>query len=139
MTGPRLTVDALIVDPHRGVLLVQRKHPPFAGFWALPGGFVEEGESCEEAVVREVGEETGLTVEVVALLGVYSQPGRDPRGHTVSVVYQCRVGGGQVRGGDDAAAARFFPSLEGVLLAFDHAQILAEAGIRPGSTPASAR
>lgn len=129
MTGPGLTVDALVVDPRRGVLLVQRKHPPFAGFWALPGGFVEEGESCEEAVVREVAEETGLSVKVVALFGVYSQPGRDPRGHTVSVVYQCRVVGGEVQGGDDAAAARFFADLSGVPLAFDHAQILADAGI----------
>lgn len=129
MKGPRLTVDALVVDPHRGVLLVQRKHEPFAGYWALPGGFVEEGESCEQAVVREVLEETGLAVRVVALLGVYSQPGRDPRGHTVSVVYRCAPTGGALAGGDDAAAARFFATLEGIPLAFDHARILADAGL----------
>jgi len=127
--GPRLTVDALVVDPHRGVLLVQRKHEPFAGYWALPGGFVEEGESCEQAVVREVLEETGLAVRVVALLGVYSQPGRDPRGHTVSVVYRCAPTGGALAGADDAAAARFFATLEGIPLAFDHARILADAGL----------
>ncbi len=128
MKGPKLTVDALVVHPQRGVLLVQRKNEPFAGFWALPGGFVEEGESCEHAVVREVAEETGLSVRVVALFGVYSQPGRDPRGHTVSVVYVCKPLGGQLAGGDDAAVARFFPELFGVSLAFDHARILKDAG-----------
>lgn len=128
MRGPRLTVDAVVVDPQQGVLLVRRKHEPFQGFWALPGGFVEDGESCEAAVVREVREETGLAVRVVALFGVYSQPGRDPRGHTVSVVYLCQPQGGLVVGGDDAAEAAFFPSLAGLPLAFDHQQILADAG-----------
>lgn len=128
MKAPKLTVDALVVEPQRGVLLVKRKNQPFAGFWALPGGFVDEGESCEQAVVREVAEETGLSVRVVSLLGVYSQPGRDPRGHTVSVVYLCQVLGGQLAGGDDALEARFFPDLTGVLLAFDHARILKDAG-----------
>lgn len=132
MKGPKLTVDALVVDPQRGVLLVQRKNEPFAGFWALPGGFVEEGETCENAVVREVAEETGLSVRVVSLFGVYSQPGRDPRGHTVSVVYLCQVLGGALAGGDDAAAARFFPELRGVRLAFDHARILQDAGFPAG-------
>lgn len=139
MKGPRLTVDALVVDLEKGVLLVQRKHEPFAGFWALPGGFVEEGESCEQAVVREVAEETGLAVSVVSLFGVYSAPGRDPRGHTVSVVYLCRVEGGQLQGGDDAAAARFFAELTGVSLAFDHARILQDAGFLPASQTPSAR
>lgn len=128
MTGPKLTVDALVLHPQQGVLLVQRKYQPFSGFWALPGGFVEEGEACEQAVVREVAEETGLSVRVVSLFGVYSQPGRDPRGHTVSVVYLCQVVGGELTGGDDAAAARFFPELAGVPLAFDHARILQDAG-----------
>ncbi|KDA53500.1 ADP-ribose pyrophosphatase [Thermoanaerobaculum aquaticum] len=139
MTGPKLTVDALVVHPQQGVLLVQRKNEPFAGYWALPGGFVEEGEACEQAVVREVAEETGLSVRVVALFGVYSQPGRDPRGHTVSVVYLCQVVGGEPAGGDDAAAARFFPELEGVLLAFDHARILQDAGFSVGNREPSAR
>lgn len=139
MTGPKLTVDALVVHPQHGVLLVQRKNEPFAGYWALPGGFVEEGEACEQAVVREVAEETGLSVRVVALFGVYSQPGRDPRGHTVSVVYLCQVVGGELAGGDDAAAARFFPELEGVLLAFDHARILQDAGFSVGNREPSAR
>lgn len=126
---PRLTADAVIVDPERGVVLIRRGHPPFEGRWALPGGFVEIGETCEAACVREAREETGLEVEPVELLGVYSAPGRDPRGHTVSAVYLCRVTGGTVAGGDDAAEARWFADLAGIELAFDHAAILADAGV----------
>ncbi|MBP1619323.1 MAG: ADP-ribose pyrophosphatase [Acidobacteria bacterium] len=129
--GPVLTVDALIADPAHGVVLIRRGGPPFAGRWALPGGFVEHGETCEAACVREAREETGLSVEPVALVGVYSDPARDPRFHTCSVVYQCRVAGGRLRGGDDAAAARWFADLTGVVLAFDHARILADAGFLP--------
>jgi 8-oxo-dGTP diphosphatase len=125
---PVLTVDALIAHPERGVVLIRRGHPPFEGRWALPGGFVEVGETCEAACRREVREETGLHVEVVALLGVYSDPGRDPRGHTVSAVYLCRAAGGDPAGGDDASEARYFGSLDGVGLAFDHARVLADAG-----------
>jgi 8-oxo-dGTP diphosphatase len=125
---PALTVDALIVDAGRGVVLIRRRHEPFADSWALPGGFVEAGESCEEACRREAREETGLDVAVIALLGVFSKPGRDPRGPTASVVYLCRPTGGTLAGGDDAADARWFSDLEGVRLAFDHERILGEAG-----------
>jgi 8-oxo-dGTP diphosphatase len=128
---PALAVDALIVDPSRGVLLIRRKNPPFQGCWALPGGFVEIGETCEAACVREAREETGLEVQPVALVGVYSTPERDPRGHTVSPVYLCRVAGGSARGGDDASEARWFPDLTGVELAFDHADVVADAFFRP--------
>ncbi len=130
-TGPVLTVDALIADPGLGLVLIRRGRPPFAGRWALPGGFVETGETCEAACVREAREETGLEVVPVALAGVYSDPARDPRFHTCSVVYLCRVAGGRLRGGDDAAAARWFGDLAGVALAFDHARILADAGFLP--------
>ena len=126
---PRLTVDAVIVDASRGVVLIRRGHPPFAGSWALPGGFVETGETCEAACAREAREETGLEVESVELIGVYSTPGRDPRGHTVSVVYLCRAVGGLLAGGDDAADARWFADLVGVELAFDHAEVLSDAGL----------
>ncbi len=126
---PRLTVDAVIVDASRGVVLIRRGHPPFAGSWALPGGFVETGETCEAACVREAREETGLEVEPVELIGVYSTPGRDPRGHTVSVVYLCRALGGRLAGGDDAADARWFAELVGIELAFDHAQVLTDTGL----------
>ncbi len=130
-TTPHLTVDAVIVDPAKGVVLIRRGHDPFAGSWALPGGFVEIGETCEAACVREVREETALTVVPVRLLGVYSAPDRDPRGHTVSPVYLCRVIGGELRGGDDAADARWFADLTGMELAFDHRQVLADAGFVP--------
>lgn len=136
-TTPVLTVDALITDPARGVLLIQRRHEPFRGYWALPGGFVEVGETCTAACQREALEETGLQVETISLLGVYCDPGRDPRGHTVSVVYLCRAVGGELRGGDDAAQARWFGDLAGVPLAFDHAAILTEAGFLPRADPAS--
>lgn len=130
-TTPVLTVDALIADPERGVLLIRRGRDPFAGCWALPGGFVEVGESLVEACVREAREETGLEIEPVEVLGVYSDPSRDPRSHTVSVVFLCRATGGTAVGGDDAAEARWFPDLTGLPLAFDLATILADAGFLP--------
>ena len=129
---PALTADAVILDSQRGVVLVRRAHPPFQGGWALPGGFVEVGETTAAACVREAREETGLEVEPIELLGVYSEPGRDPRGHTVSAVYLCRVTGGELRGGDDASEAAWFDDLEGVELAFDHARVLSDAGFRTG-------
>jgi 8-oxo-dGTP diphosphatase len=129
---PALTVDALITDPARGVVLIRRRNDPFAGRWALPGGFVEPDESCEEACRREAEEETGLQVAIVGLIGVYSEPGRDPRGPTASAVYLCRPLGGRLVGGDDAETARWFASLDGVRLAFDHERILGDAGF-PGA------
>ncbi len=87
--NPAPTVDVVIYCPVRGVVLVQRKNPPPG--WALPGGFIDYGESAETAAVREAKEETGLDVRLVGLLGVYSDPQRDPRGHTMSVVYVGRV------------------------------------------------
>lgn len=124
--GPALTVDAVWIDRGR-VLLVRRGRPPFAGRWALPGGFVEPGESVESAVVRELKEETGLTARIRGLVGVYSAPGRDPRGPTASVVF--RVGGRatEPRGGDDAREARWVPLDGAVRLAFDHDQVLRDA------------
>ncbi len=130
-TTPVLTADAVILDPEEGVVLIRRGHPPFQGCWALPGGFVEVGESCAQACVREAREETGLEVEPVALLGVFSRPDRDPRGHTVSSVFVCRVVGGRLACGDDASDARWFGDLTGVELAFDHADVLAAASLLP--------
>jgi len=125
-SSPRLTVDALARDAAGRVLLVRRGRPPFEGKWALPGGFVETGETTEEACARETLEETGLAVEVGGIAGVYSRPDRDPRGHTVSIVYFCRPVGGDLRGGDDAAEARWFGPAEisRLSFAFDHAEIV---------------
>jgi 8-oxo-dGTP diphosphatase len=124
---PALTVDAVIRDAAGRTVLIRRKNPPFEGRWALPGGFVEVGETTEAACAREAMEETGLQVEIVGLAGVYSDPKRDPRGHTVAVVYLCRPLGGALAGGDDAAQARWFTPREiaSLELAFDHAKILA--------------
>lgn len=123
---PLLTVDGVLIE-NGAVLLVRRRHPPFAGCYALPGGFVDYGEPVEAAVVRELREETGLEVAIADLLGVYSDPARDPRGHTVSIVYRVVRRGGELRSGDDVDDARFFPLDALPPLAFDHACILADA------------
>jgi len=124
--GPALTVDAVWIRGGQ-VLLVQRGRPPFRGAWALPGGFVEPGESVESAVVRELREETGLVARPVELIGVYSTPGRDPRGPTASVVFRVTGRPGRPHGQDDAAAARWTPLAEARGLAFDHDAIVADA------------
>lgn len=124
--NPALTVDAVWI--HRGrVLLVERGRAPFRGMWALPGGFVELEETVEAAVVREVREETGLTVRPVGLVGVYSGPDRDPRKPTTTVVFFVRGRPGPPRGGDDAATASWVPLAHARPLAFDHGQILRDA------------
>ena len=126
--GPRLTVDAWVRDRRGRLLLVRRGGPPFQGRWALPGGFCDVGETTEECGAREVEEETGVKVRIGKLLGVYSDPKRDPRGHTVSVLYEARPIKGVARGGDDAAEARWFAPREvaKLELAFDHGRIVRE-------------
>ncbi len=110
------------------MLLIERAEPPFMGEWALPGGFVEEGEIVAAAAARELAEETGIEAEDLLLLGVYSAPGRDPRGWTVSIAYVLELDGElAAKGGDDAAAARWFGADALPPLAFDHAQIVSEA------------
>jgi 8-oxo-dGTP diphosphatase len=110
------------------VLLIQRGHEPFAGEWALPGGFVEKGERVADAALRELAEETGLKAGRLRLLGVYDTPGRDPRGWTVSVVYLTRATAElAVSGADDASDARWFRSTALPKLAFDHPAIIADA------------
>ncbi len=120
---PRIAVDAVVEDGGR-VLLVRRGRPPFEGAWALPGGFVREGERLEEAVVRELVEETGVQGRILGVVGAYSRPDRDPRGHTISVVYALEATGGSVRGGDDAAEAAWRDLDDLPTLAFDHSEIV---------------
>jgi 8-oxo-dGTP diphosphatase len=141
-----LTVDVAAVAGAPSaprVLLIQRGNPPFRGRWALPGGFVEEGEQVIDAAPRELAEETGLRVARLTLLGVYDTPGRDPRGWTVSVVYLARVHSDTaVAGADDASDARWFAPRELPELAFDHAIIVADALSRcaaPGAAPVARR
>lgn len=128
---PALTADVVVVragEPSR-VLLIRRGNEPFAGRWALPGGFVNEGERPEDAARRELAEETGLVFEgELTLVGVYGEPGRDPRGWTVSAAYLAIVAGEvRVSGSDDAAEARWFLADELPLLAFDHDVIVRDA------------
>ena len=125
---PRVTVDAWIRDRRGRLLLVRRGRPPFKGAWGLPGGFLEWRELAEDCCARETREETGLEVRVGRLLGVYSDPDRDPRGHNVTVLYEATRVRGRARGGDDAAEARWFTEkeLEELDFAFDHRQIVSE-------------
>ncbi len=119
---PLLTVDIIIEMASGGIVLIERKNPPHG--WALPGGFVDVGESIEDAAVREALEETSLDVELVCQMHAYSEPTRDPRFHTVSIVFVAKATGEPV-GADDAARAEVFSedALPEVI-AFDHARII---------------
>lgn len=120
---PYLSVDAVVRTPE-GIVLVRRRYPPLG--WALPGGFVEIGETVEEAVRREVKEEVGLEITDLWLVGVYSRPGRDPRFHTVSVVFGAQAQGFP-EGADDALLAQAFPdSRLPSDITFDHRQIITD-------------
>jgi len=120
---PVLTVDGAVFMDGK-LVLIRRKNEPFKGMHALPGGFVDYGESTEDAVVREVREETGLETQVNGLVGVYSDPERDPRGHTVSAIYLLEVIGGELKEGDDAEAVGLFDPGELPPLAFDHSLVV---------------
>jgi 8-oxo-dGTP diphosphatase len=123
---PKIMVDVVVPSEEGHVLLIRRGSDPYEGQWALPGGFVEVGETLEAAAAREAEEETGLEVEIILLVGVYSDPDRDPRGHNVSVAYLARAQEGEPSGASDAAEAAFLdPST--VELAFDHEKIVADA------------
>lgn len=124
--GPALTTDAVWI--HRGqILLVRRGRPPFRGRWALPGGFVEPQETVEQAVARELHEETGLRGRAGRLVGVYSGPDRDPRKPTTTVAYLMRGRPGRPTAGDDAAGAAWLPVRAARPLAFDHERIVRDA------------
>ena len=133
---PLLTVDA-IIEIAGGIVLIERKNPPPG--WAIPGGFVDVGESLASAVKREAMEETSLEIELIEQLFAYSDPKRDPRGSTVSVVFAARSSG-TPRAADDAKNVKVYALDALPPLAFDHAQILAdykiwkETGRRPGPT-----
>jgi 8-oxo-dGTP diphosphatase len=122
MKTPMLAADALILFGE-GIVLIRRENPPYQGSYALPGGFVEVGETVEEAVRREAKEETGLDLVLLKLVGVYSNPDRDPRGHVVSICYLA-WGSGELVAGSDARSAEVFDPKDLPPLAFDHAQII---------------
>ena len=123
---PLLTVDIIIemIDrPGLPIVLIERKYPPHG--WALPGGFVDVGETLEAAAIREAKEETSLDVRLTSLLGNYSDPARDARGHTASAVYIAEASGQPVAA-DDAQHLEVFVPDDVPVLAFDHAQIIAD-------------
>lgn len=131
--NPTPTVDVVVVrdGPQPAVLVIRRKNPPHG--WALPGGFVDEGERVETAAVREVREEASLDVALTHLLHVYSDPARDPRKHTMSVVFEGTVpADARARAADDAAEVQWLPvdelerTLDKLPFAFDHAEILSD-------------
>ncbi len=142
---PAVTVDIAVFSRRDGelsVLLIERKHDPFKGAWALPGGFVDDNEALVDAALRELREETGLVGLALAQVGAFGDPGRDPRGHTVSVAFvtQTDAATAGVEAGDDAAKAEWhaWPTLDlpgvggaarsgGVRLGFDHDRILLAA------------
>jgi len=125
---PFVAVDGIVMlydrnEAFKGIVLIERKNPPHG--IALPGGFVDIGESCESALVREMKEEISLDVEIIRLLGVYSDPKRDPRFHTVSAVYICKAYG-EPKAADDAKKCFVYPPDEIPMekLVFDHAKII---------------
>ncbi len=124
---PLLTVDCVVFNTKGQPLLIKRKYPPYKGAYALPGGFVDLGESVEEAAARELMEETGLKAGKLHLIAVYSKPGRDPRGDTVSIAYLTKTGRQKPVAGDDAASAEWVANWRKQNLAFDHEQILKAA------------
>lgn len=121
--NPHPTVDIIIELPE-GIVLIERRNEPYG--WAIPGGFVDYGEMLETAAIREAKEETALDISDLRLLGCYSDPKRDTRGHNISTVYVAKATG-TPQAGDDAAGLRVFPP-EALPepLCFDHAQILAD-------------
>ena len=122
---PALTVDIVLFHRSGSVLLIKRANEPFKGLWAFPGGFVDQDESLEAAVARELEEETGLKGIRLEQIGAFGDPGRDPRGHTVSIVFGGVVDRSiQVRAADDAADAAWHSATRPPKLAFDHKKIL---------------
>jgi 8-oxo-dGTP diphosphatase len=134
---PLLTVDAVIlINNNKNLVLIRRKNPPFQGELALPGGFVDVGETVEEACIREAYEETNINVKIIKLVGVFSKPKRDPRGHTVSVAYLCepQTKNEKPKAKDDAAALDIvsISKIASLDLAFDHMNIIRSSGILNG-------
>lgn len=125
---PSLTVDAIIIHEDN-IVLIKRLNEPYKNQWALPGGFVEYGETVENATIREAKEETNLDIELNNLIGVYSNPERDPRRHTISIVYKANLKENTLNAGSDAKDCKFFNIKEAMnmKLAFDHNEILNDA------------
>lgn len=127
--NPLLTVDTVTLCDDKFIVLVKRRNDPYKGSWALPGGFVEYGETVESAAMRETKEETGLEVELDKLVGVYSDPERDPRGHMISVCFLAHKTGGTLKAASDAAEVQHLKigEISNIQLAFDHEKMIEKA------------
>lgn len=125
---PLLTVDTVVTN-NESLVLIKRKNDPYQGSWALPGGFVEYGETVEDAALRETLEETGLLINLKDIVGVYSDINRDPRGHTVSICFHAHPIGGNLTPSTDALEVAYFTFDEifSMELAFDHKKIIHDA------------
>ncbi|MDF1538203.1 MAG: NUDIX hydrolase [Candidatus Thorarchaeota archaeon] len=125
--NPKPTVDVAIINGEN-LVLVRRGRDPYKGRWVFPGGFIDYGETAENAAVREALEETSMQIEITGILGVYSDASRDPRGHTQSTVFIARPLSGEPKGGDDAAEAKWhrMQELGPGDLAFDHDLIMSD-------------
>jgi 8-oxo-dGTP diphosphatase len=123
---PSITADIFIFNEDFEFILIKRKNEPFKDCWALPGGFVEYGESVECAAIREAKEETSIDVELIDLVNVYSKPDRDPRGHTITVAFTAKGDFSSKKADSDASDINIFSheQLEEIKIAFDHKQII---------------
>ena len=125
---PLVAVDAVVKYSENSIVLIRRKNPPFRGEFALPGGFVDIGETVEEACIRETYEETNIRVTIKKLIGVFSAPNRDPRGHNISIAFLCEplTDSEKPLAKDDAQALEIvkFTDLSSLKLAFDHKDII---------------
>lgn len=126
-----VTADGLVIQKEK-ILLVRRNHGPYEGFWAIPGGYVELGETCEEAVLREVEEETGLKTKIKDFVGVYSAPSRDPK-QTITVAYLLAIKDGTVQKSEEATDIKWFSLNKLPPLAFDHQKIIKDCVKKPFS------
>ncbi|MFQ5802642.1 MAG: NUDIX domain-containing protein [Candidatus Methylomirabilales bacterium] len=127
MTGTVVTADVIIQYPDGGIVLIKRGKDPFRGSWALPGGILEGGETVEQCAVREAKEETGVSIRLKKLVGVFSEPGRDPRGHYVTIVFLAEPVDGSPQASSDAADLIITKDFRDLPLAFDHAKVLRAA------------
>jgi len=123
---PLLATDIIIMDEKGLIVLIRRRYSPFSNHWAIPRGRVEYGETVEQAAIREAREETGLEVRIERLIGVYSNPRRDPRGHVVSIAFLAKQIGGELKAGTEAKEVKCFEKIP-LKLAFDHKEILRDA------------
>ena len=130
---PLLAVDAVILYQQNSIVLIRRKNPPFKGELALPGGFVDIGETVEQACIREAYEETNINVKILKLIGVFSEPKRDPRGHNISIAFSCvPISENEIpRAKDDAESLEIvsLDNLANLKLAFDHLEIIKASGL----------